>query len=265
MTTNRIDKRFATLKEEGRKGLVTFLSAGDPDAKTSAELISMLPDAGADFIEIGMPFSDPMADGPAIQAASLRALENGAHMDQTFSITETLREKDSQVPVILMGYYNPIYAYGTDRFVKKCVSAGVDGLIIVDLPPEEDAEFRPLAEKAGIRIIRLASPTTDENRLPVVLDGASGFIYYVSITGVTGTASADIDALKPRIDAIRQKTDLPIAIGFGIKTPQDVKDMSVLGDAVVVGSALVQTIEDTPREALKNTLFAQVKALAEAL
>jgi tryptophan synthase alpha chain len=239
----RIARRFAALKNEGRAGLVTFITAGDPDAATSAEILAGLPDAGADLIELGMPFSDPMADGPAIQAASQRALKNGANMHRTLDLARAFRERDADTPIILMGYYNPIYIYGPDAFLKDAAKAGVDGLIVVDLPPEEDELAAPLAT-SGLDFIYLTAPTTDEKRLPYVVGHASGFVYYVSITGITGTrsaAAADVDAAVARL---RRHTGLPIAVGFGITTPEQAAEFARSADGVVVGSAIVNRVAE---------------------
>lgn len=239
---NRIEKTFRGLKAQNRKALIPFITAGDPDRETSQRILNALPQYGADLIEIGMPFTDPMADGPAIQMASRRALDAGASMAQTLEMVKSFRVTDTKTPVILMGYFNPVYVYGTDRFVEKAKDCGVDGLIIVDLPPEEDYELSDPVHDAGLDLIRLITPTTNEARLETVLNGASGFLYYVSITGVTGTASADMEQVGPHIAMIRQKTDLPVAIGFGIKTPRDVAMMAKIADASVVGSAIVNII-----------------------
>ena len=241
---NRIKSKFEQLKSANKKALVTFITAGDPDYNSSLELLKSLPDNGADIIELGMPFSDPMADGEAIQKASIRALENGANMQKTLKMVEEFREENSDTPIILMGYYNPIYIYGVEKFCNDAAKAGVDGFIIVDLPPEEENELLPSATDNKISLIKLITPTTDMERLKIITNGASGFLYYVSITGVTGTAKADISKITPHIDMIRQNTDLPIAIGFGIKTPEDVKQMAALGDAIVVGSVLVKEFEN---------------------
>lgn len=267
---NRIAQRFADLKSQNRAGLVTFITAGDPDLDASQTVLNALPQSGSDFIELGMPFSDPMADGPAIQMASQRALTSGASMKRTLEMVRSFRVNDTKTPVILMGYYNPIYIYGTKRFALDAKESGVDGLIVVDLPPEEDHELRDPAHDAGLDIIRLVTPTTDDDRLETILDGAGGFLYYVSITGVTGTASADLEQLRPRLDHIRSKTDLPIAVGFGIKTPQDAQAMSRVADAVVVGSAIVNTIAAIPQSSTAEAkeiqnVSGQVKALADAL
>ncbi len=239
---DRIGARFATLKAEGRAGLVTFITAGDPDFDTSLEILSGLPAAGADVIELGMPFSDPMADGPAIQAASLRALHSGQNMIKTLDMVRRFRERDAATPIVLMGYYNPIYIYGNDRFLADAKAAGVDGLIVVDLPPEEDTELCLPALKAGLHFIRLATPTTDEKRMGKVLTNTSGFIYYVSITGITGTRAADAGDVGGRVAGLRKRTDLPIAVGFGIKTPEQAAAIARVADAAVVGSALVEVI-----------------------
>lgn len=240
----RIGKRFAQLKAEGRGGLITFLTAGDPDLETASEILMGLGEAGADLIEIGMPFSDPMADGPAIQASSLRALKQGMTLRKTLDMVRKFRQKDNQTPVILMGYYNPIYIYGVDKFLVDALEAGIDGLIMVDLPPEEENELCVPALEAGINFIYLTAPTTDDARLPRVVEKASGFIYYAAITGITGTRSASSVDIKPHVERIRKYTDLPIAVGFGIKTPENVADIVKVGDAAVVGSALVRVITD---------------------
>ena len=240
----RIERRFATLKAEGRGGLVTFVTAGDPNKATSLEIILGLPAAGADLIELGMPFSDPMADGPSVQASSLRALANGASLRSTLALVRAFRAEDDNTPIILMGYYNPIYIYGVGAFLRDAKEAGIDGLIMVDLPPEEDAELCLPAIEAGIRWIRLATPTTDEARLPKVLNNASGFIYYVSILGITGTASVPEQATREAVAYLKSHTDLPIAVGFGIKTPEAAASISRNADAAVVGSAIVDRVLD---------------------
>ncbi len=239
---DRIHERFTALRAEGRAGLVTFVTAGDPDFETSCDILAGLPEAGADLIEIGMPFSDPMADGPAIQASSLRALGSGQNMAKTIDLVRRFRAADATTPLLLMGYYNPIYRYGNQRFLDDAKSAGADGLIIVDLPPEEDSELCLPARDTGLHFIRLATPTTDQARLAKVLTNASGFIYYVSITGITGTRSARPGDVGERIAALRAATDLPIAVGFGIKTPQQAAAIARIADAAVVGSALVERI-----------------------
>ncbi|NCC20938.1 MAG: tryptophan synthase subunit alpha [Alphaproteobacteria bacterium] len=264
--TNRIDRRFNSLKTKGRSGLVTFVTAGDPDYARSLEILNALPGAGADLIELGMPFSDPMADGPAIQAASQRALKSGANMKQTFQMVRAFREGHKKTPLVLMGYLNPVLAFGPLAFMDEAAESGVDGLIIVDLPPEEDVDIRVLARERDIHIIRLVAPTTDDARLPVVLKGAGGFLYFVSITGVTGTASADASKVAVSVARLRQSSDLPVAVGFGIKTPGDAAEMAKAADAVVVGSAIVTTIADhLDAPDMPQKVLEQVKALREAL
>ena len=238
----RIEKRFAALKAEGRGALITFVTAGDPDQKTAREIVLGLPAAGADIIELGMPFSDPMADGPSVQASSLRALKAGATLANTLELVSAFRAEDQSTPIILMGYYNPIYIYGVDAFLTDAKAAGIDGLIIVDLPPEEDSELCKPAIDAGIRWIRLATPTTDDKRLPKVLNNASGFIYYVSILGVTGSASTSEDATRKAVMRLKSHTDLPVAVGFGIKTPEMAATIAKSADAAVVGSAIVDRV-----------------------
>ncbi|MGA7026219.1 MAG: tryptophan synthase subunit alpha [Pseudolabrys sp.] len=240
--STRIDKRFAALKAEGRAALVTFIMAGDPDYDTSLAIAKALPKAGADIIEIGMPFTDPMADGPAIQAAGLRALKSGQGMTRTLSLVREFREDDDLTPVILMGYYNPIYIYGSERFLTDAKAAGVDGLIVVDLPPEEDEELCLPALKAGLNFIRLATPTTDDKRLPKVLTNTSGFVYYVSVTGVTGTAAPDTSKVTGAVARIKRHTRLPVAVGFGVKTAEQARAIAEGADGVVVGSALVDAM-----------------------
>ena len=240
--TTRIDKRFAELKAQGRAAFVTFLMAGDPDPATSLEIIKALPKAGADIIEIGMPFTDPMADGPAIQAAGLRALKAGMTLTKTLDMVRGFRKGDAATPLVLMGYYNPIYIYGVDKFLSDAKVAGVDGLIIVDLPPEEDSELCLPAMKAGLNFIRLATPTTDDKRLPAVLANTSGFVYYVSITGITGSASADSSAVGEAVARIKRHTKLPVCVGFGIRTPEAAADIARHANGAVVGSALVDAL-----------------------
>ncbi len=241
----RIDRRFAELKAQGRAALVTFVTAGDPDPKTSLALVKELPKAGADVIELGMPFSDPMADGPAIQAANLRALAAGQTMKKTLALVRDFRKGDDATPIVLMGYYNPIYVYGVDRFLADAKAAGVDGLIVVDLPPEEDNELCLPALQCGLNFIRLATPTTDEKRLPIVLANTSGFVYYVSITGITGTAAPDFVKVSAAVARLKRHTDLPVAVGFGVRTAKDVRTLARAADGVVVGSALVRAIEQS--------------------
>jgi tryptophan synthase alpha chain len=243
--TTRIEQRFAGLKQEGRAALVTFLMAGDPDYATSLALTKALPKAGADVIEIGMPFTDPMADGPAIQAAGQRALKAGQDMDKTLSLVREFRQGDSTTPIVLMGYYNPIYIYGVDRFLADAKAAGVDGLIVVDLPPEEDEELCLPALKAGLNFIRLATPTTDDNRLPAVLKNTSGFVYYVSITGITGAAAPDAGKVGAAVGRIKKHTQLPVAVGFGVRDAARAKAIAEGADGVVVGSALIDALRAT--------------------
>src|ERR1700710_1393937 len=235
--TTRIDACFAELKKQGRSAFITFLMAGDPAPATSLEIIKALPKAGADIIEIGMPFTDPMADGPAIQAAGLRALKAGMTLKKTLAMVAEFRQGDNARPLVLMGYYNPIYIYGVDKFLVDAKSAGVDGLIIVDLPPEEDAELCLPAMKAGLNFIRLATPTTDDKRLPAVLANTSGFVYYVSITGITGMAAPDTSKVNAAVARIKRHTGLPVAVGFGVKTAAHAGAIAKSADGVVVGSA----------------------------
>ncbi len=239
---SRIATRFAELKKQNRAGFVAFISAGDPNYETSLEILTGLPKAGADLIELGMPFTDPMAEGPAIQASSLRALKAGQTMAKTLAMVRRFREGDQTTPVILMGYYNPIYSYGVENFAADAKAAGVDGLIVVDLPPEEDRELRTPAKGAGLDLIRLATPTTNAARLPAVLDGATGFLYYVSIMGVTGTKSINPAEITAALKRIKAATSLPVAVGFGIKTEADAQAIAKVADAAVVGSALVAEI-----------------------
>lgn len=242
---NRLETRFADLKKAGRGALVTYTMAGDPDHETALAIMKGLPAAGADVIELGMPFSDPMADGPAIQLAAQRALAAGGSLTRTLDTLRAFRETDHSTPVVLMGYYNPIYARGVERFAAEAAAAGADGLIIVDLPPEEAPELTEHLKAHGIHLIFLTAPTTDARRLPAVLAQAGGFLYYVSITGITGTASADEAVVKEAVAALRRSTDLPIAVGFGIKTPAQAAAFARIGDAAVVGSAVVQTLADS--------------------
>jgi len=243
--TTRIDTRFAALKSEGRPALVTFLTAGDPDYETSLEIIQKLPAAGADVIEIGMPFSDPMADGPAIQAAGLRALAAGHTMAKTLNMVRHFREGDNETPIVLMGYYTPVYSYGPEKFLDDAKEAGVDGFIIVDLPAEMDEELCIPSLERGLNFIRLATPTTDEKRLPRVLTNTSGFLYYVSITGITGTAAPDPQNVARSVAHIRKKTDLPICVGFGVRTAEQAKAIGEASDGVVVGTVLVSALANS--------------------
>jgi len=264
---NRIEQTFSNLKQAGRKALITFITAGDPDETKSAAILHALGDAGADIIEIGMPFTDPMADGPVIQAASLRALQNGMNVRKTLSMLQNFRSKNDRTPVVLMGYFNPVLAYGAQAFCKDAAESGADGLILVDLPPEESGEIAEFARSSGLHLIRLLTPTTDEARLPAILDGAGGFLYYVSITGVTGTASADAASVGRHIAQIRKSTSLPIVAGFGIKTPDDTRAMARAGvDGVVIGSSIVEKIVSYQNDnALPRIISEQVKAFSAVL
>lgn len=262
---NRLDATFSSLKDQGRKALVTYVMAGDPSPETSLEILHELA-RSADVLEIGLPFSDPMADGPAIQAAGLRALDQGITTHKVFSLVQQFRSKNATTPIVLMGYFNPVLKYGIDKFMSDCNAIGVDGLIIVDIPPEEGEELVPQAQQNNLRFIRLLTPTTDEKRLKTVLKDAGGFLYYVSIAGVTGTASADPAKVGRHIAEIKKTTDLPIVAGFGIKTPEDARAMAAIADGVVVGSALVQTVADNLSDsALPAKIGTQAAALAAAL
>jgi tryptophan synthase alpha chain len=269
--TTRIDARFAELKKQGRSAFVTFLMAGDPDPKTSLDIVKALPQAGADIIEIGMPFTDPMADGPSIQASGLRALKAGMTLRKTLEMVRAFRKDDDTTPLVLMGYYNPIYIYGVDKFLADAKSAGVDGLIIVDLPPEEDTELCVPALKAGLNFIRLATPTTDDKRLPAVLANTSGFVYYVSITGITGAAAADAKAVSGAVARIKRHTELPVCVGFGIRTPETARAIAENADGAVVGTALVDVVKaslDADGKATPKTVTAVadlVAALAQGV
>ena len=267
----RIERRFADLAKQKRAGLVTFITAGDPDLATSRALLAALPAAGADVIELGMPFSDPMADGPAIQAASVRALKGGQTMKHTLDMVRDFRKSDATTPIVLMGYYNPIYIYPAEKFLDDAKAAGVDGLIVVDLPPEADDELCLPAMKRGINFIRLATPTTDDKRLPAVLKNTSGFVYYVSIAGITGTKVPDVSEVHTQVARIKRQTKLPVAVGFGIKTPEQAKAIAKGADAVVVGSALVSAIADNigksgkPGPKTVETVVKMVQKLSQAL
>jgi len=264
--TTRIDRRFAQLKTEGRAALVTFLTAGDPDTETSLALLRAIPAAGADVVELGMPFTDPMADGPAIQMSSQRALKAGQTLKKTLAMVRAFRQGDDATPLVLMGYYNPIYIYGVDRFLRDAKSAGVDGLIVVDLPPEEDEELCLPALKAGMNFIRLATPTTDDKRLPAVLVNTSGFVYYVSITGITGAAMANPAKVTAAVARIKRHTKLPVAVGFGVRTAEQAAVIAAGADGVVVGSALVNALKaslDRDDKATAKTVTAVVNLVAE--
>ncbi|WP_417516422.1 tryptophan synthase subunit alpha [Minwuia sp.] len=240
----RIKARFAKLKDEGRAAFIPFIMAGDPDLERSTEVLKALPEAGADIIELGMPFTDPMADGPAIQEAGLRALASGQTLLRTLDMVRDFRTGDPDTPIVLMGYFNPIFSHGAERFCADAAEAGVDALIIVDLPPEEDDEILSFARDKDISLIRLATPTTDDNRLPTVLNNTSGFVYYVSFAGITGAASLDTEAVSKAVKRLKSHSDLPIAVGFGIKTPEQAAAVAKVADAAVVGSALVNRVKD---------------------
>lgn len=263
--TTRIDQCFAALKQQNRAALVTFLTAGDPDPATSLAILQSLPAAGADVIELGMPFTDPMADGPAIQASSQRALKAGMTLARTLGLVRAFRARDAGTPIVLMGYYNPVYVFGVDRFLTEARDAGVDGLIIVDLPPEEDDELCLPALRAGLNFIRLATPTTDDRRLPAVLANTSGFVYYVSITGITGTATPDPMRVGAAVARIKRHTQLPVAVGFGVRTPEHARAIATQADGVVVGSALVEAVRqslDAHGRATSSTVPAATKFVA---
>jgi len=269
--TTRIDTRFKALAAEGRAGLVTFITGGDPDYDASLEILKALPKAGADIIEVGVPFTDAMADGPPIQASSLRALAAGQSLEKTIAMVRAFRETDNETPIVLMGYYNPVYIYGVEKFLKDAKEAGVDGLIVVDLPPEEDEELCIPAMKAGVNFIRLATPTTDDKRLPAVLKNTSGFVYYVSIAGVSGAAAPQTSNVIDAVARIKRHTNLPIAVGFGLKTPEHARAIAEGADAAVVGSALVEAVRltlDEKQRATPKTVKAVtdlVSALAEGV
>jgi tryptophan synthase alpha chain len=268
---SRIERRFAALRAEARAGLVTYLMAGDPDLETAGALFRGLPAAGADLIEIGMPFSDPMADGPLIQAAGQRALKAGTTLRKTLAMVRELRRLDDATPFVLMGYYNPIYRYGAEAFARDAVSAGIDGVIVVDLPPEEDAELTGPARAAGLDFVRLATPTSDDRRLPKILEGAGGFLYYVAIAGITGTKSADSEAVAQAVGRLKRFTQLPVAVGFGIKSPEQAAAVARAADAAVVGSALVARLADNldgdgrAKPGLVEGVLGDVRALAEGV
>ncbi len=256
----RIDAKFADLRARGKKAFVAYVMAGDPDYATSLEIVKGLPGAGVDIIELGMPFTDPMADGTTIQLAGQRALAGGQTLDLTLKMATELRKTDQTTPIVMMGYYNPIFSRGVDRFLEQAKAAGIDGLIVVDLPPEEDTELCLPAQKAGLNFIRLATPTTDDARLPKVLTNTSGFVYYVSITGITGAAQAQAGDVAPEVARIKAKTDLPVIVGFGIKTPETAASIARVADGAVVGSAIVERIGrgDSPAQVLEF-----VRGLAE--
>ena len=263
----RLDRKFAALQSEGRKAFIAFVTAGDPDPETSYSILSGLPAAGADIIELGIPFTDPMADGPSIQAASQRALEAGQTLEKTLAMIARFRAEDDTTPMVLMGYYNPVFIYGVDRFIADAVSAGVDGLIIVDLPAEEDSELCLPAMEGGLNFIRLVSPTTDDARLLNVLENTSGFVYYVSITGITGSAAPDVSKVSDNVARIKGRTNLPVAVGFGIRTPEQANAIASVADGAVVGSALVDVIGETVKDGDKaaTDCVARVLTLASDL
>lgn len=269
-TDNRIGRRFAALKAEGRAGLVAFVTAGDPNAEVSAEILAGLPAAGADLIELGVPFSDPMADGPAIQASSQRALAQGATLAKTLDMVRMFRAQENDCPIVLMGYFNPVYSYGAERFFADAAGAGVDGLIIVDLPPEEN-ELQALLANSGLDFIYLTAPTTDDARLPIVLKHTGGYVYYVSITGITGTSTPDLSTVEAAVKRIRKQTELPVAVGFGIRTPEQAAAFGAFADGVIVGSALVNQVADhidangNPSDGCAEAVLSAVRDLAAGL
>lgn len=264
MDPDRLTARFADLKNQNRAALITFITAGDPDSEISANILSALPEAGADIIELGVPFTDPMADGPAIQAANIRALASGISLKKILAMVAQFRLKDQQTPLVLMGYFNPIHAYGVDAFMADARAAGVDGLIVVDVPPEEDSEIGVQARAAGIHFIRLATPTTDSNRIPAVVQSASGFLYYVSVAGITGGGTGDSQVVRDAVLRLREASNLPVAVGFGIKTPEQAAQTARIADGVVVGSAIVSLIADGAAEK-KTDIPEQVAAFVHRL
>ncbi|MEO0342954.1 MAG: tryptophan synthase subunit alpha [Pseudomonadota bacterium] len=257
---SRINYTFAKMKSEGRKAFVSYIMAGDPDIATSQAVMNGLPDAGVDIIELGLPFTDPMADGPTIQLAGQRALDHGMSLEKTLQMARNFRAANSTTPIVLMGYYNPIYSMGVNTFIAAAKDAGIDGLIVVDLPPEEDAELCIPANDAGLNFIRLATPTTDDKRLPAVLQNTSGFIYYVAITGITGAGSASAENVAKEVTRIKNQTELPVCVGFGIKTPENAQEMAAVADGAVVGSSIVEKLADG--ESVQDVL-AFVKTLAD--
>ena len=267
---SRIEKRFAALKDKNQAAFISFTMAGDPNYDASLDLMRALPKAGVDVIEIGMPFTDPMADGPAIQLAGQRAIQGGQTLKKTLDLVSAFRKADDETPVVLMGYYNPIFTHGVEAFIADAKTAGIDGLIVVDLPPEEDEERCIPARAAGLDFIRLATPTTDEKRLPKVLENTSGFVYYVSINGITGAATPDEDAVGKAVAAIKEKTDLPVSVGFGVTTPEQAAEIAKVADGVVVGSAIVRAVSDgltvagPPKKSFQKDVVSVVKKLANA-
>lgn len=268
---SRLESRFVALRAEGRGGLITFVTAGDPNAELSDEILAGLPAAGADIIELGMPFTDPMADGPAIELASGRALAGGQTMIKTLAMVSAFRKSDNETPIVLMGYYNPIYAYGPEEFAADAGKAGVDGLIIVDLPPEEEAEFSGPAREAGIDIVRLIAPTSTDARITTLVENASGFVYYVSVRGITGTSSAAVSDIASNVERIKKQTDLPVAVGFGIRTPDQAAEVAKVADATVVGTAIVDQVAGgldaagNPSADLVGNTLGYVSALAASV
>lgn len=263
---SRLQSRFAALKQENRAALVTFVTAGDPDYATSLAILKGLPEAGADVIELGMPFTDPMADGPAIQLANIRALDGKQNMQKTLQMVREFRASNQDTPLVLMGYYNPIFCYGVERFIADAGAAGVDGLIVVDLPPEHNDELCDPAQAAGIDFIRLTTPTTDDNRLPTVLNGSSGFVYYVSVAGVTGAGAATMDHIEEAVQRLRRHTELPLCIGFGIRTPEHAAEIARRADGAVVGSALIDKIAKAEsKEQAVSDVLALCSQLAEGV
>ena len=268
---SRLESRFVALRAEGRGGLITFVTAGDPNARLSDEILAGLPAAGADIIELGMPFTDPMADGPAIELASGRALAGGQTMIKTLAMVSAFRKSDNETPIVLMGYYNPIYAYGPEEFAADAGKAGVDGLIIVDLPPEEEAEFSSPAREAGIDIVRLIAPTSTDARITTLVENASGFVYYVSVRGITGTSSAAVSDIASNVARIKKQTDLPVAVGFGIRTPDQAAEVAKVADATVVGTAIVDQVAGgldaagNPSADLVDNTLGYVSALAASV
>jgi len=268
---SRLESRFVALRAEGRGGLITFVTAGDPNARLSDEILAGLPAAGADIIELGMPFTDPMADGPAIELASGRALAGGQTMIKTLAMVSAFRKSDNETPIVLMGYYNPIYAYGPEEFAADAGKAGVDGLIIVDLPPEEEAEFSSPAREAGIDIVRLIAPTSTDARITTLVENASGFVYYVSVRGITGTSSAAVSDIASNVERIKKQTDLPVAVGFGIRTPDQAAEVAKVADATVVGTAIVDQVAGgldaagNPSADLVGNTLGYVSALAASV
>ncbi len=262
---SRIASTFSRLKAENRTALIGYITAGDPNPAQSHDIMAALPESGVDIIELGMPFTDPMADGPTIQAAHIRALGAGMSLTKTLDMVRAFRSQNTVTPIVLMGYYNPVYTYGPERFARDAAAAGVDGLLIVDVPPEEDAEIRIPLKAAGIDLIRLIAPTSIGPRLRTLVDGASGFLYYVSITGVTGTAAINVQDVAEKLKSIRAVTDLPLAVGFGIRTPEDAKAISPVADGVIVGSAFVQLIEKTVPNQIVSDISRRVSSFRTAL